>query len=206
MNNIKNFCVKSCKNSEYIKPISINYTQNGKEKRRDILEAMNVVNVLLYNVSRNVMIFVKQFRPVIYLGTLPEDGKSEVVNTDKYPIENGITIELCGGIVNKNLTLKEIVAEKVLNKCCYNINPSGIEKVLTFPTGVGIMSRVQTLYYCEVTDDMKATSKNIGNESEIIEIVEMTIPEIKKYIKNKHVQSPSNFLFAIYWFLQNKHK
>lgn len=42
------------------------------------------------------------------------------------------------------------------------------------------------------------------SEGEVIEIVEMNIPEIKDYIKSKTVQSPASFLFGVSWFLLNK--
>lgn len=42
------------------------------------------------------------------------------------------------------------------------------------------------------------------SEGEIIEIVELSIPELKDYIRSKHVQSPSSFLYGVSWFLLNK--
>lgn len=42
------------------------------------------------------------------------------------------------------------------------------------------------------------------SEGEVIEIVELSIPEIKDYIKSKEVQSPASFLFGVSWFLLNK--
>ena len=41
-------------------------------------------------------------------------------------------------------------------------------------------------------------------EGEFIEIVEMTIPEAKKYISKGVVLSPSGFLYGLLWFFQNK--
>lgn len=41
-------------------------------------------------------------------------------------------------------------------------------------------------------------------EGELIEVVELSIPELKDYIKSDEVTSPSSFLFGISWFLLNK--
>jgi hypothetical protein len=41
-------------------------------------------------------------------------------------------------------------------------------------------------------------------EGEFIEVVEMTIPEAKKYMDKGTVLSPGGFIFALLWFFQNK--
>lgn len=44
-----------------------------------------------------------------------------------------------------------------------------------------------------------------GTGDELIEVVEMTIEDIKKYVTQSGVvKSPPSFLFGIYWFLLNK--
>jgi UDP-sugar diphosphatase len=45
----------------------------------------------------------------------------------------------------------------------------------------------------------------LAQEGEFIDVVEMTIPEIKKYITQEDIQSPGGFLFGVYWFLANKY-
>lgn len=49
--------------SPYVKPFRMNYTQNGKEKTWDLLEVHDSVVIIVFNITRKVMIFVKQFRP-----------------------------------------------------------------------------------------------------------------------------------------------
>lgn len=44
-----------------------------------------------------------------------------------------------------------------------------------------------------------------GTDDELIEVVEMTVEDVKKYVTQKGVvNSPPSFLFGIYWFLLNK--
>ncbi|KAK9707801.1 hypothetical protein QE152_g27622 [Popillia japonica] len=176
MNKLTQVLIKPLQESIYVKPFTMYYTQN-----------------------------VKQFRPAVYLGSIPDDDRKDIVDTNKYPAELGITLELCAGIVDKDLTLEEIAAEEVLEECGYKIDPSILERVSSYRSGVGTTGSVQTSYYCEVTDDMKV-GQGGGVDDEIIEVVEMSISDINKYIRQEHVLSPPSFLFNICWFLQNKLK
>lgn len=74
----------------------------------------------------------------------------------------------------------------------------------SYRSGVGTSASVQTAYYCEVTDAMKV-SHGGGTDDELIDVVEMTVPEVKDYVTQRNVvNSPPSFLFGIYWFLLNK--
>lgn len=78
-------------------------------------------------------------------------------------------------------------------------------KTATFSSGVGISGDLQTLYYAEVTEDLRV-SLGGGNteEGEDIELVEMSIKEVEDYLSQSTVSSPGGFLFALQWFLANK--
>ena len=62
--------------------------------------------ILIYNISRDVLVFVRQFRPPVLLSTLLnnldltldnyQEMKSKQLNPDI-----GYTLELCAGIVDK---------------------------------------------------------------------------------------------------------
>jgi len=41
-------------------------------------------------------------------------------------------------------------------------------------------------------------------EGEFIEVVELTIPEAKKYMDKGTVLSPGGLIFSLLWFFQNK--
>lgn len=49
--------------SPYVKPLRMFYKQNGKQKCWDIIKIHDSVCVVIFNVTRNVLVFVKQFRP-----------------------------------------------------------------------------------------------------------------------------------------------
>lgn len=74
----------------------------------------------------------------------------------------------------------------------------------SYRSGVGTSASIQTAYYCEVTDNMRVSTGG-GTDDELIEVVEMTVEDVKKYVTQKGVvNSPPSFLFGIYWFLLNK--
>ncbi|XP_066148005.1 uridine diphosphate glucose pyrophosphatase NUDT14-like [Euwallacea fornicatus] len=206
MNKVTNVVMKSLDKSIYLKPYTMHFTQNGQKKTWDLLGIHDSVAVILFNVSRNVLVLVKQFRPAVYLGTIDLNDRKidSLIDTTKYPPENGITIELCAGIVDKNLTLPEIAKEEVLEECGYDVPVSAMQLIGSYRSGVGTSASIQTAYYCEVTDDMRV-SKGGGTEDELIEVVEMTLDEVKKYVtQTAIVNSPPSFLFGIYWFLLHK--
>lgn len=67
MENISNIKYgKLPEESPYVKPFRLYYTQNGKEKNWDLLKVHDSVSIIIYNKTRNVFVFVKQFRPGKY--------------------------------------------------------------------------------------------------------------------------------------------
>lgn len=78
---------------------------------------------------------------------------------------------------------------------------TNIQKMASYRSGVGTTGSRQVAFYCEVTDEMKNQS---GDSSDEVEVVEMSIAEVKSYITQKNIRSPQNVLFGIYWFLYRK--
>lgn len=205
MEDLKDVYLSPLPESPYVKPFRFNYTQNGKEKTWDLLEVHDSVAIIVFNVTRRVMIFVKQFRPAIYYNSItPEDRKASKIDTNKYPASLGIALEICAGIIDKNLPIEEIAKEEVLEECGYNVELSNLEKVLAYRSGVGVQGALQTMFYCEVTDDMK-TEQGGGVDDEIIEVIEKTIPEVEEMLRSQDIlSSPPSCLFALMWFIHNK--
>ncbi|GJQ78105.1 hypothetical protein Trydic_g2443 [Trypoxylus dichotomus] len=112
MNKLTSVIIRPLKNFTYLKPLCIEYVLNGKRKTWKVLDVHQGTSILLFNSTRKVMVFVKQFRPVIYLNKIPESDRTGFIDTIKYPAELGITTELCAGIVDKNKSLEEIAVEE----------------------------------------------------------------------------------------------
>jgi UDP-sugar diphosphatase len=120
------------------------------------------VSIIIYNTTRKVLIFVKQFRPgmlkkhavggyillavnigftapaliyfhtAVYLASIPEYDQQMKIATSKYPPECGITLELCAGIVDKDLPLEEVARIEVLEECGYDIPVSNLERIISY--------------------------------------------------------------------------
>lgn len=202
MNQLTNVIMSPLESNKYMEPLTMQYTQNGKKKTWDLLLTHNAVSIILYNKTRKVLVFVKQFRPAVYVGNIPDEDRRGIIDTEKYPAELGITLEFCGGLMDKNIPGHEIAAEEVLEECGYKIDGDKLEKVATYCSGVGRDGGRRIMYYGEVTDDMKVGGGG-GVDDEVIDVVELPIEEVKKYLEGEML-SPPNVIAGVYWFLYNK--
>ncbi|XP_063697002.1 uridine diphosphate glucose pyrophosphatase NUDT14-like isoform X2 [Culicoides brevitarsis] len=206
MDDIKNIQYEPIpSDSPFACPRRMIYTQNGIEKYWDFLQVHDIVVVVLFNITRKKLILVRQFRPAVYHGVLMKAKNDlKTIDFDKFPPQMGITTELCAGIVDKNLSKAETAKAEILEECGYEIELEQLEQIFEYKSDVASSSGMQTLFYCEVTDDQKI-GKGGGVEDEIIEIVEMTIDEMREKMSNgtSHV-SPPNSMMGILWFLANK--
>ncbi|KAG1685230.1 Transmembrane emp24 domain-containing protein 10 [Nymphon striatum] len=118
-----------------------------------------------------------------------DEKQPENIDTSIYPGSSGVTLELCAGIVDKDLPLVEIAREEILEECGYDVPASRLEKVSSYRSGVGIIGSIQTLFYAEVTDDMKINDGG-GNllEGELIDVVELTIEETKDMMNDEKIK------------------
>ncbi|XP_051176693.1 uridine diphosphate glucose pyrophosphatase NUDT14-like isoform X1 [Leptopilina boulardi] len=189
--------------SPYIRPLRMNYTQDGRQKYWDLMRVHDGVCIVIFNISRMKLVCVKQFRPPCYFASVPE--QFGVVDVKKYPAKLGVSLELCAGIIDKNKSIVEIAREEVLEECGYDAPVSLFEKVNCYRSGVGSASSSQTLFYVEVTDDMRIhPGGGADSEGELIEVIEMNIQQVKDYLHSGNVESPSSFLYGVTWFLASK--
>lgn len=63
MEDLKDVFISPLPDSPYVKPFRFNYTQNGTQKTWDLLEVHDSVAIVVFNITRKKIIFVKQFRP-----------------------------------------------------------------------------------------------------------------------------------------------
>lgn len=90
------------------------------------------VAIIIYNLTRKKLLFVKQFRPGVYYVNIPTELRSKPIDMDKYPACLGITLELCAGIVDKNKPLVDIAQEEVLEECGYDVPIEKFEKLHSY--------------------------------------------------------------------------
>jgi UDP-sugar diphosphatase len=186
-NIIEDFKVEELNNPNFIKAGLVSYRQNGIAKTWEVVDAHDSVAILIYHREHNSFVLVKQFRPAVYMG-------------DK----NGLTVELCAGIVDKNLSLKEIASEEVMEECGYLAPIQNIERVVQVNSAVGFAGSKQTIFYVEVDESMH-TGEGGGIDSELIEVVEIPVEEARDFIYNESIAKTTGLLFALmWWFDRNK--
>ena len=180
--------IEECVSSEYIKPKSMYYLHNSVEKRWDIVDTHNSVAILLYHKDLDSFVFVKQFRPSIY-----------VKNRD------GFTYELCAGIVDKDKTLIEIAKEEVLEETGYDVPLEKLEKISSFYTAVGFAGGRQTLYYAVLDDSMKVDEGG-GIDNENIEVIYLKKEDTLAFMFDESIATTSGLMFALMWYFRNFEK
>jgi len=186
---VKINAIKELKNPRFIKPIEINYTQNGIQKKWEAVISHDSVAILLWHKEKDAFVFVKQLR-------------ATVLNKNK---KNGYMYELCAGIVDKETTNAQIAKEEILEECGYDVPVENLIKISTFYTSVGISGTHQTLYYAELDESMKLTHGG-GIEEEEIEVIFIPTKEAKTFMFDESYQKTTGVMLSIYWFFENIYK
>ena len=116
------------------------------------------------------------------------------------PFEQGVTYELCAGIVDQKTPLTEIAKKEILEETGYDVPLDKITKLFQHHQ-VGFAGNCGTVFYAEVTDEMNL-SKGGGNitEGEFIETMYLPLNEAKDFVFNDDYVKPSSFVAAFCWY------
>ena len=181
-NRIENFSLEPLENPHFISTALATFIHNGKPRNWEVVTAHDSVAILVYHQEKDAFILVKQFRPAVYLN-----------NSD------GMTVELCAGIVDKSCSLVQIAKEEIEEECGYSVAIEKIEKITSFHTSVGFAGSLQTLYYAEVDGTMKI-SEGGGIDDEQIEVIYLPVSESKAFIYDEHIAKTPGLMFAFMWY------
>jgi UDP-sugar diphosphatase len=183
-NQIKNFKLQPLVNAKFISTSFATYEQDGIKKSWEIVEAHDSVAILIYHKEKKAFILVKQFRPAVYLNN-----------------DDGMTIELCAGIIDKKLSLEEIAKEEIEEECGYAIPLQSLERITSFHTSVGFAGSKQMLYFVEVDESMKV-SEGGGVDHEDIEVVYLPVKDAKALIYDESIAKTPGLMFAFMWWFE----
>jgi UDP-sugar diphosphatase len=172
--------------SSYVKPFSVFYEENGKQKRWDCIKTHDSVACILYHSEKKAFILVKQFRPAVYIN----DSKS-----------GGFTYEMCAGILDKNESEEQTMREEIIEECGYDVPLSSLERLFTFYTGVGFSGSKQTLFFAQIDESMRKNSGG-GIHDEQIEIVYLPISQAKEFMYDDSKPKTGVTMFAIMWLFE----
>lgn len=174
---------------KFVQPLRINYTQNNINKTWEAVKSHDSVSVLLYHTTKNSFLLVKQFRPPVYLNHN----------------EHTFTYELCAGIIDKDISLSQIVQEEIDEECGYEVKLDNISKITSFFTNVGVSGAKQHLYFANVDEDIKIHEGG-GIHSEQIELEFISLEKAKEFIFDESKAKTPGLMFAFYWFFENYKK
>jgi len=188
----KNLKELEFRESAYIKPKRFSYESGGKICIWDFIEAKDSVSVLLYHKQLESFILVRQFRiPLWYHQRRDINYKKD---------ENmGYTLELCSGLVDKDLSLEEIAKEECVEELGFL--PKILEKIGDFYTGFGSGVSKQSFYFAEIEEEDRVSGGG-GVDGEQIEAVFIRVSEFEKKTKDE-MRTPL-LDYAYLWFLREK--
>jgi UDP-sugar diphosphatase len=181
-NEIEDFRLETLEKGSFIRPRLAVYTQDGEKRRWEILETHDSVAILIWHKERERFVFVRQFRPAVYANG-----------------GNGMTVELCAGLVDKKLSLEKIASEEIEEECGYRIEESFLRKINSFHTSVGFAGSRQTLYYAEVDDSMYIGPGG-GVDGEKIEVILLDTAEARALMGDDGIVRTPGLLYALEWW------
>lgn len=196
--------------SKYVKPMRMKFTLNGRTREWDCLKAHDSVACVIYNKTKHKLVYVKQFRPAVYMATLTT-GMSDLADfdPDKLPAKSdsrtGYTLELCAGLADKaGKTPEETMQEEILEETGFKVNVESIKFVSSFRGSTGLTGTMMNLYFVEVTDDQRC-DRGGGIDDEAIEVVEMDIEDARKATfcrdEDAPFSRPPAMIVGTCWFL-----
>jgi len=188
---VENFKTVPLENGKFVKPKYATFNLNGEDKSWEIVEASDSVAILIYNKDSNSFVCVKQFRPPVY---------ARDKNT------NGVTLELCAGILDKNISLEQTASEEILEECGFKVDAKDLTKITSFYTSVGFAGAKQTLFFTQVDESCRVNSGGGVAGEEMIEVVEIPLPKAKEIMYNETIPKTPGLLFAFNWYLSVKIK
>ena len=190
MNNIiEDLKISPLKETNYIKPLKVNFTLNGIKKSWEAVRSHDSVSILLYHEEKKAFLFVKQFRIPVYLND----------NNIKY------TYELCAGLVDKDKSIEEIAIEEIDEECGYKVELENLQKITSFFTNVGISGAKQYLFFATICENQKLHSGG-GINDEQIELYFLNVDDIDNFIFDETKAKTPGLIFSLYWFLKNQNE
>ena len=104
----------------------------------------NWLKVLIFNTDTNSFILVRQFRLPVYVHK--EQQGEKVTGSD------GLTLEVCAGIVDKDMSYIEHAVAEVSEETGYRVTADRLELINCYLGAVGISGIHARAYYVQVTN------------------------------------------------------
>jgi len=196
MSKLQKITIKSVQDNEnpkFVKTSLVKATrEDGHELFWEMIKSHNSVHILVDNIDTRELMFVEQVR-------VPA-----LVNN---PDSDGVCLECCAGLVDKDCSIAQIAQEEINEEMGYDVPLEDVKFIRQYLSSVGTQATDVYCFTAEVTEAMKV-SEGGGLESEDINIVRIPYEEITDLVYGygdyKHTFTDSTTLFlATTWLLEN---
>jgi UDP-sugar diphosphatase len=181
-NIIENFKLQPLKEANFVKTALATYRQNGIEKSWEIVESHDSVAILIYHTERKSFVLVEQFRPPLYHN-----------NGD------GMSVELCAGILDKEISVEQIAQEEVEEECGFAVALDSIERISKVNSALCTSGTTQIIFYVEVDESMRV-GEGGGVDDEMIEVIELPVAEARAFMFDESIAKTAGLMFAFMWW------
>lgn len=181
--------------SLFVKPASMLYELDGKQRRWDIIQAHSSVAVVLYHTGLDAFLVVRQFRPAVYAHRLREAAAAGLPPPDRTA---GFTIELCAGLIDKAKSLKQIVAEEIHEEVGYDVSPDDVHELAAAVAAAGNNGATSHQFYAAI-DDAARSHGGGGLDGEAIEVLALPFAAVPGFVRDSSVAKSTGLMFGLLW-------
>ncbi len=166
-----------------LRKITYEYTKKDGTKQTQSREAYDRGNgaaILLYNKEQKSVILTRQFRLPTY------------VNGN----EDGMLIEVCAGLLDKN-NAEDCIKRETEEETGYKINE--VRKVFEAYMSPGSVTEILYFFIAEYAKEMKVSDGGgVESEEENIEVLELNIDEVMEMVGNGQIKDGKTIMLLQY--------
>jgi len=178
------------KESKFIKTSLIEaQREDGRKIFWEMDKGHDTVHILVDNLEENRLELVSQVRVPLKFN---------------FPETDGVAYEACAGLIDKDISIKQIAKEELLEEMGYDVELDEIIPVRNFNGNVGKSGNTVNTFFCGVDNSMKVNGGG-GLESEDIKIINIDYDEVSLFIMGegrfKDIFTDGTTLFLVqHWF------
>lgn len=166
-----------------LKKVTYEYTKKDGTKLTQSHEAYdrgNGATILLYNLQQKTVILTKQFRLPSYI-----NGN-----------ENGMLIEACAGLLDKN-NAEDCIKRETEEETGYKI--SEVKKIFEAYMSPGSVTEILYFFIAEYSKDMKVNEGGgVEHEEENIEVLELNFDDALRKIETGEIKDAKTIMLLQY--------
>ncbi|GAX82261.1 hypothetical protein CEUSTIGMA_g9689.t1 [Chlamydomonas eustigma] len=198
--------------SKFVKPSSLLYQLDGRQKRWDAVESHDSVGIVVHHKEWKGFLIVRQFRPPVFAAAWRklEDGRSgsgsstTAAPSKDVDMEAGFTFELCAGIIDKELSLKGVASEEIEEELGYKVIPQDLLPLTSAIASAGTSGSKHYMFYAEVDESMRVgAGGGLADHGEMIEVLCLPREKAMSFVMDGDLNKSPGLLFGILWALNH---